>query len=518
VKPWRFFARLIIVYAIVVMAVVLAINPYFSVGWDAQIFASVGRAIIDNKDIFDLYQASRQTWGDWGFPYPPLYAHLLAPFIGITYLAPLLPDWLIVRVPPVIFDTILAYLVYLLIRRRSSDERLARLGAILWLFNPLTLYQTAIQAHQESTWLVCVVLAYALMQSDADVRDRGGNVAAKMRHWQILPSLLMALAVAFKQSAILFYIPYVTVLFLDRDRRWPSLVAAGAIFALIFGGLSLPYYLHSPDYFYLVFVDVSNMPVQTQSAVVWLLGLKDYLLDQTRSTFVLLKYQVIITLGLAGLVSVMTLQKDRDLFRSGLLMALLFFLTSRKVMGYHYPLLVPFLLIYTLPDDRFDLLGIGMIAASWIILSPYYAPWAKPEHMALYAAIGTPNTLLWLWMLVHVWRRRRCLRIGNLNVTGRLRDGGAVVIATCIMTLGMILSSLVQPWAANPPLVQIVLFALVFTGSLIIAVPVARRIWSQSVRIRPAHVILAGLLIPVYFAAFALTAESTRIIESILPL
>ncbi len=507
--------RLGVAYCVVVVLIVLAIGPYFSVGWDAQIFAGVGRAVISGSP-FDLYQASRQVWGDWGFPYPPLYPHLLAPFVAISVLFPPVPDWIMVRVVPVLFDLALAVLLYVLIMRRKHDDALARLAAALWLFNPLTLYQTAIQAHQESTWLVCVVAAYALIESGRQARPRQAGIAAWLRAGLFLPALLMAYAVTFKQSAILFYIPYVMYVLLDAKLRWTRLAVAGVLFGLVFGGLSLPYFLHSPDYFYLVYVDVSNMPVQTQSALVWLLGLSRYLIDQTNSTFFLLKSNTTIVLLLAIAMSFFALQRDRDMVRVGLLVALLFFLTSKKVMGYHYVLLLPFLLLYAIPGRRFDLIGLAMLAASWIIVSPYFAPWASPGRLPLYAAIATPNTLFWLWLFVHVWRRRPSLRIGSLDVSARLADGSAVVLSICIVTVGMIASCLVQPWGDYAPLAQTTLLLAVLAISLLFAMPVARRLWDAPVRLSAAHIALAVLLVPVYFAAFALTTESTRIIENLL--
>ena len=510
-----YLARLGAAYCVVTVLIVLAISPYFSVGWDAQIFAGVGRSVVSGNPI-DLYQTSRQVWGDWGFPYPPLYPFVLAPFVAISVLFPPLPDWIMVRVAPVLFDLALAVLLYVLIQRRTQNDALARLAAALWLFNPLTLYHTAIQAHQESTWLVCVVAAYALLEWGRRVHPRQPGIAPWLRESLFLPSLLMACAVTFKQSAILFYIPYVMYILLDADRRWTRLAIAGVLFGLVFGGLSLPFLLHSPDYFYLVYVDVSNMPVQTQSALVWLLGLSRYLIDQTNSTFFLLRSNTTIALLLASAMTFFALRRDRDMVRVGLLTALLFFLTSKKVMGYHYVLLVPFLLLYAVPGRRFDLIGLAMVAASWIIVSPYFAPWVNPSRLPLYAALATPNTFLWLWLFVHVWRRRPALRPGTRAASARLAGGGGVVLAICIITSGMIASCLVQPWADYASLGQTTLLLAVLAISLLFAMPVARRLWDDPVRLSAAHVALAAMLIPVYFAAFALTRESTRIIEDLL--
>ncbi len=515
--PWRFIARLATLYVAVTVLMVLTISPYFSVGWDPQIFAGVGRSVLDDADVFDLYRKTRLAWGDWGFPYPPLYPHLLAPFVAISVLAPALPDWLAVRALPILCDVTLAVLLYLLLRRKSGDERLSRLGAALWLFNPLTLYQTAIQAHQESSWLVCVVAAYAVVErarrSDASasqpVRCLADNLA--------LPSLLMACAVTLKQSAILFYIPYVLYILLDDRKRLARLAVAGALFVLVFGGLSLPYALHSADFYYLVYVDVSNMPVQTQSAIVWLLGLKGFLTEQTRSTFPLLKHQTFITLALAALVSFMALRRQRDMARLSLLMALLFFLTSKKVMGYHYVLIVPFVLLAALPGRRFDIIAIVLVAASWIMVSPYFAPWARAEHLPLYAAIGTPNTVLWLLLFVHIWRGDDTLRLAGLNMTERLRDGSAALLAVLTLTVAMTLASFGQwPMAAQAAWLQALALGAMVVASPAIAALILRRCWSPKTLVTPGHLALSALLTPVYVAAFMLTMESTRILERLL--
>lgn len=505
--PRRPFLILSAAYAALVAAILFSISGYFGAGWDPQIFAQVGRAA-GNPAAFDLYEVSRRTWGDWGYPYPPLYAQLLAPWLALNQAVPMLPDWALVRAPAIIFDLALAVVVYLALVQHGARGRLAWLGAVLWLFNPITLYQTAVQAHQEASWLACVAAAYAL--TTVELRRQRGSLL-------LLPSLLMALALSFKQSAILFCIPYAVLLLQWNERRRQRLLAAAALAAIVFGGLSLPYLLHSDDYFYLVYTAVSNMPVQTQSAVVWLLGIPGYLRQQTVSDFFLLKYQAIITMALAFILSWLALRRERDLFRAGLLMALLFFLTSKKVMGYHYPLLLPFLLVYALPRRRYDLIGLGIIAASWIILSPYYAPWAAPAHLALYAALGTPNTLLWLWLFGHVWRGEEHLRLGRLDVTGVLNNEGALLPAVAILTTGMLLASLAQPWAGSAaPALQVLLLLFVLVLTTQAALTGVRALVGGQPRLRAGHIALALLFVPVYFASLALTHESTSIIEGLL--
>ncbi len=80
----------------------------------------------------------------------------------------------------------------------------------------------------------------------------------------------------------------------------------------------------------------------------------------------------------------------------------------------------------------------------------------------------------------------------------------------------MIASSLVQPWAGGAPAYQLALLAVVLALALALGVWGARRLVQAPVHLGAAHVALALALVPVYFAAFALTVESTRIVEGLL--
>ena len=56
----------------------------------------------------------------------------------------------------------------------------------------------------------------------------------------------------------------------------------------------------------------------------------------------------------------------------------------------------------------------------------------------------------------------------------------------------------------------------VLIASLLLALVLVRRLWQPAARLTPGHVVIAALLVPVYFAAFTLTLESTQIIENLL--
>src|SRR5689334_6159550 len=84
-------------YALLVVLAVLTLNAYFSQTWDAVTFVKAGKSVLSPN--WTLLYAQSRADQYWPYAYPPLHAFLVAPFVG---LAGLVPDWLMVRVPPML--------------------------------------------------------------------------------------------------------------------------------------------------------------------------------------------------------------------------------------------------------------------------------------------------------------------------------------------------------------------------------------------------------------------------------
>jgi len=500
----RFLLALGVSYAVLTFVVAGAIDPFWRNNWDVQIFAGAGRSFFDGGSLFDLYARSR-TQFYWPFPYPPLYAMVLAPFVWLHQVVPALPEDLLVRVPVIIADTSMAALMYALLRKQ--DRTAARIGALVWLMNPVLFYQTAVQAHQESVWLLPVVAAYAWL-------SRWG----RDRVW--VPSLLLTLAVSLKQSAVLYLIPFGVYLLLG-DGRWRKVLTLTGLFVVVFGGLALPFYLYSHDFWQMVFVEVPNMPVQTQSWVVWLLTLTGYLKSQTESTFFLLRYQAPITLALVGGFSVVAVRRGLGWFESGLIITLLFFLTSKKVMAYHYPMVLPFLLLTYIPRRRWAVLTVSLLWISWIVVSPYYAPWARPGHLPLYAVLGTLNSLFFLWLAADTFME------GRLSGRRGLDGGSGAQLASLaiLLTGGLVAASLLHPfslWPVAQGQRGLLVGGLLLT-TLLLMLLVHQVAWGalrqkitvggESGGLGWRSVAVAVFFSPLFFTWFTMTKEVTKLIE-----
>lgn len=501
-----FCAASALLYAGAILLAALTLNAYFAQTWDVMTFIHAGRGLLDGNP-FDLYAQSRgaQTWP---YAYPPLYALVVAAALRAGDVLRVLPDYVWARVPALLADIGVGIVLYVIVHRQSSNALLARLALLLWLFNPVTFYDTAVQGHFESAWLLLVLLAYAWFE------ERRGIV---------LPTVALAAAMLFKQVAILFALPMWLTL-LPRQPRWPRLLASLCLFALIVGAVCLPFLLYSDDFWYMNLTYVENVPVQTQSWLVGVLGLTRAAPSALTSDFFLLRYQTVVTLLAACAIALVGARRGWSLYRTGALVALAFFLTSKKVMGYYYVILFPFLFAECLPKRRFALALAAIVATAWISLSPYYAPWSDPNHWWMYALLGTLNSLFFVWLGVHLWRGD--LRFTFYAFMARWSNLRATLFISLGLFAGAACAAFLQPLAQNTsspiraPILApgteggaLVAFGALSVLLLIVLALIARGTRQSGEALPRAAWGIALIFAPLFFSVYYLTKESTAIFE-----
>jgi hypothetical protein len=496
---WLLFTSL--VYLILVVASVLTLHAYFSQTWDAVTFIKAGKLAL-SPEWNALYALSRaeQTWP---LAYPPFHAFLVAPFVSA---AGILPDYLLVRVPPLLFDLALGILLYLVVAHKSGNRNWARLTLVVWLLNPVTWYDTAVQGHFEAEWLFFVALAYYLYE---------------IRRGWLFPTLALAVAFLFKQNAVLFALPFWAHLLFSTpggwSRRIPVLLSSAAAFALPILLVSLPFLSYSNDYWFMVVQYVTEVPLQTQS---WLIALavafgRENLMLQASSALALLT---------ALLISLLAIRRKMDLWFAAFLIVLSFFLLSKKVVGYYYVMILPFALVSLVPTRHFNLLAVIVAATAFISLSPYFADWSNPADSWVYAVFGVANSLLWLGILLWLWSNHPLA----VQFAQNARTPAYLSIA---LFFGAVAASLLQPLIASQsspiraPLVASgaegqtfwigLVLALLVVGGLFFSALYTRTIAREQ---RISRLATAGVLLlaPLYFLTFTLTKESTAALGVIL--
>lgn len=509
-----FFAGIALIYSTAIILATLTLNPYFAQTWDVQTFIQAGYQIADSHP-FDLYAQSRAAQ-HWPYAYPPLHALVTAIALGLGNLLRIFPDYVWARVPTIIADVSVAWLLHSIVVRKTNDESLARVAAMLWLFNPITFYDTAVQGHFESEWLVLVLLAYHWLDEHRSI---------------ILPAIALALAVLFKQIAILLAMPVFVGLFVrwiadwnagqvkrdnDSTRQRTNLILAPLVFTFVVIVICLPFLLYSDDFLFMNFTYVENVPVQTQSWIVALLGLTRDAPNALTSDFFLLRYQTSVTILAVLFVSFIAAQRGWHLYLTATLIAIVFFLTSKKVMGYYYVMLFPFLLATLVPHRRFNLIAIVLVATTYISLSPYYAAWTNHAHWWVYAILGIVNSAFFVWLGKKLTEDEGRRTEEKSSVSGLPSAIGLSLFTAAVF------AALLQPLIANngspirAPLIApgIEVNALIALSALIILtlMTFAFLRFASSVEIKPVWGV--GLLFaPLFFSVYTLTKESTAILE-----
>ncbi|MDE3087955.1 MAG: hypothetical protein KGJ80_01030 [Chloroflexota bacterium] len=537
-----FFTASVLLYASTIIIATLTLNAYFAQTWDVTTFIHAARRFTEGGNPFDLYAQSHAA-ETWPYAYPPLHAFVIAIALLVGDTLHVLPDYVWARVPVILADIGVGLLLYRIVQRKSRDELLARIALLVWLFNPVTFYDTAVQGHFESEWLLCVLLAYAWYEES---------------HSSVLPSIALAVAVLFKQVAILFAIPVWMAMLKAEGRRVKDeafhpakrslilhplarIAFSVTLFVAVVGLVCLPYLLYSNDFLYMNLTYVENVPVQTQSWIVALLGVTRASRDAFTSDFILLRCQTFVTLFAAAAIAFFAARRGLSLYLAGTLIALAFFLTSKKVMGYYNVILFPFAFAEMLPRKRFDLALITILATAWIALSPYYADWGNPNHWWIYALLGALNSALFVWMFL------QCLSLrGAIFATKQSPQTDSEIASqkslamtrpTIFITLGLFagaaFAAFLQPLAQNassPIRAPIIApgmegSALAAFGALVALVVIALALMSRFVvgvvapgqRAQAHTTIVAWAIVlvfaPLFFSAYYLTKESTAIFE-----
>ncbi len=190
-------------------------------GNDFRAFATLARATLHGQDVYGMsYSYLRTHLHSLSWTYFPLCLHI---FTALSYLAQQ-TGWsfyLLGKLPMVVADLAIGWLLFAALRRRGHSERVALLGMCLYLFNPLVLYNGAFYGRFDTIALAFLLLAMEYY----DTR---------------LFAPAYALAIAAKTFPI-FLLP---LLALGRDRQRPRRLALAGLLVLL---LSLPYIVTDPQ-------------------------------------------------------------------------------------------------------------------------------------------------------------------------------------------------------------------------------------------------------------------------------
>lgn len=501
-----------LMYVTVVVVTVWTLHPYFSQTWDVVTFINAGQSALSPE--WSALYANSTASRYWPYAYPPLHAYFVAPFVA---LAGGVPDWLMVRVPPLFFDVALGVLLYLIVWNKTQNRSFARLAMLVWLLNPVTWYDTAVQGHFEAEWLFFVALAYL-----ASEKQRADTRRESTRYGWVLPTVSLAIAFLLKQNAILFALPLWAQMFFASEakslgRRVMPILASMVVFVLPILVVSLPFLLYSNDYWYMNVQYVADVPLQTQSWLVALAGL-------VGSDNVILSSSSILVFLSAALISILAARRKMNVWLTATLIGLAFFLVSKKVVGYYYVMILPFALVALVPTQHFRLVSLVVVGISFVAVSPYFASWTNQAHRWLYGALGILNSALWVGILIWLWRKHPLPPAPSQNARLPAFLASGLFFASAVAALLQpLVNSPVSPIRAPlipdgrepEALILFMGFLVLVSLGMLAAVVFTRSIARAPQTPAGAFALVLGLA-PLYFLTFTLTKESTAAIELLL--
>ena len=209
--PWHTpLVLLLLSGALVVRLPLLALTA----GYDLHVVAALSRRAAHGQDVYTIDPHHLTPWA-----YFPL---LLDLFAGLTRLAAR-TGWsfyVLAKLPVVAADLGVGALLYAALRRRGHSWGCSLTGMVLYLYNPLVLYNGAFYGRFDAIALVFLLLALE------------GN-----RSWFFAPSYALAIA---SKTFPLFLLP---LLALGRDREAPRRFVFACVLVV---PLSLPYVVVDP--------------------------------------------------------------------------------------------------------------------------------------------------------------------------------------------------------------------------------------------------------------------------------
>jgi len=372
------------------LAIRLLLAPWTQ-GWDFNSYLQEAVLTMHGQDVYVVAHAhDLLTWA-----YLPLCMDM---FTGLGWISSLtgLPFRVLAKLPTLLADLGVAWLIFSSLRRHGRGERTALVGMSLYLFNPLVLYNGAVVGRFDSIALVFLLLAIERFHTRLFVPAYALAIAAKTFPIFILPLLLFG-----------------------RERQKPLRLALACVLVPI---LSLPYSITS------IKAMIASLSYDVRTP--WLGRLSWYIWPQDAHW---LSPERALTLARAGsliypaaILLLVVVARDKSLYLKVACALLLFVAFNRTVYEQYLLWALPFLLILALADRDRDYLALGMVALCTLTgLVENEQTWTPFDPRLHYSVLPTPfgplNALLALAILAFVAAEAGS-RIHRVRVRRRLRD------------------------------------------------------------------------------------------------
>lgn len=372
----------IFLIAVIGIAIRLAISPFLEVGYDSDFWATIVRNLRSGEGLYGLE----------GYYYTPVWGYFLSFFsvlqdvflnIGVMGLrvpealyVETLDGWLFsatvtsvafnvwVKMPFVISDLIVGYLIYWLIKDKTGDMRKATIGFALWFLCPLVILLTSISGMFDTFSVLFTLLCIIMVRKDK----------------LFLAGVLFAFAVLTKFFPIYFVFPliaYILVTHRGDGKAARSLLAAAAGAFLAFLVLMAPQIADGSFIDSFTFLTARADPGANATL---------FNMIESRGATVVFLAGIIVSLVLGYLLNKKSKEElDDSFFKYLLIMASFLFLYPP--LPQYLSIVIPFLAIFIVTKD-------SKLKWSWLIISVGGAALILGGSFVLLLSLGTFTDLM----------------------------------------------------------------------------------------------------------------------------
>ena len=214
---------------------------YSTGGYDVRCWFDAVK-ILSSLNLPEFY--GRAYFKPAEYEYPPVWMIILnfaaAGYRLGWYASELSPIFrFLVKLPVIVSDILVSVLIFLQVKRWSSDENRALLSTVAWLFNPFVIYVSSIQGMFDSICVFFLLLSVYILEKD---RFFLGGVS-------------FGLAMLTKQYAYLSLLPLISVLLRRRNYRGALMFLTASV--SLFAAFSLPFLVTTPSQ-YLAAVTIAS--------------------------------------------------------------------------------------------------------------------------------------------------------------------------------------------------------------------------------------------------------------------
>lgn len=248
-------ALLVLLLAGLVLRLAIAYVFFPASGFESDIASFVSWALtLGQVGPTGFYEAT--SFAD----YPPGYLYLLWPIGVIAADAPAAAAEL-VKLPAILIDVVVAYVIYRLVLGWSwpgpRAERLALIAAALYLFNPVSLYDSALWGQADAAGALVLLLgAAALIRGNSEGAMAMAAMAAVVKPQFGVVLVPLVSAVLIKRHLVRpgsgprrpVWAPPIAAAWLSRVQGWPRLVTSLVAGIIAFHIVALPFGLGILEY------------------------------------------------------------------------------------------------------------------------------------------------------------------------------------------------------------------------------------------------------------------------------